>query len=269
MTVDLIVAVDDKLADKQATQMSSRAKRQRMKELLRHTCKNLQGLKVPQRDGRNRPVQIKLNSIARALGYESLEIVQDAGLDLFLDWKLGPDVLDTMLADVRGISGYMHIQRFTFRVEAQVEFLTGQQGEVGACELMPHTSFLPVGPVTDLSEDYYRNRMGISGGRPDAVRNFCEDVGHFGRHVSEVICGPADIQHFPQDFLRSHKPITPAVRPAGLGGNEGNNRNALTVEKAIKAKSAGLVIGSPIMGAADQRKAAVHVIEQILDETEV
>ena len=92
-----------------------------------------------------------------------------------------------------------------------------------------------------------------------------DDVLFFGDYVTEVICSPKDIAHFNAAFWTNHKPVTPAVRPSGLQGNTANDVNAFSVEKAIKAGSAGLIIGSPIMSAPNRRNAAELVIEQMAE----
>lgn len=265
---DLIIAIDDKFDDAEAATLSPSGLFVRARVLLLRSCDSFTGLKTPVT---GRPIQLKLNTLARVLGHECFEIIEDAGLEAFADYKIGNDVLDTLWADIRALRIFSCIKRLTFRVECPVEFLSGAElkGErrPGARELMPQTSFLPVGPVTDLRESYYADRMGLKNGRAEAMMLFGDDVEKFGPHVVETICGPVDIAHFKPSFWTTHSPITPAVRPIGLQGNEANNLNAFNVEKAIKAGSKGLVIGSPIMGSGDQRKAAQLVLDQMAEAT--
>jgi orotidine-5'-phosphate decarboxylase len=141
--------------------------------------------------------------------------------------------------------------------------LAGLGDEPGACAILPNVSFLPVGPVTDLQEHFYPGRLGLRGGRPEAMHYFGAQIMMFGNHVSELICAPPDIQHFDPEIWIDHQPVTPAVRPKGLSGNVGNNINAFDVEAAVEAGSSALVIASPIMGAENPRKAAELVISQI------
>ena len=256
---DLIVAVNLRGHSPEMIELSPERKRDRWRTQLSVVCDQFSGLVNP---CNGRPIQIKLNVSARALGTGCFEIVRDAGLNLFLDWKLGPDVLDTMWSDIGGLVGYDHIRRFTFRVETQEAFLDGKDDQSGAVAMLPNCSFLPVGPITDLPEDYFSRRQLNADSRSGAMRRFGEDVANF-RDVYEVICSPADIKYFPSGFWDTRKPITPAIRPVGLGGNTGNSGNALTVEAAIRAGSAGLVIGSPIMQAEDLRAAAELVLKQM------
>ena len=253
---DIIIGVDDDFKGMKGE--PNIAFRQRYRSLLTGVCDDFQG----------HDVQLKMNSGLRVLGHEAIEIVEEAGLEAMLDYKLGPDVLDTMLADIRALAVFTCIRRFTFRVECPVEFLTGRDSEPGARALMPNTSFLPVGPVTDLSEDYYRVRMGLHGGRSEAMRNFGIDVLNFKDNVSEVICSPRDIAYFHAGFWEDRSPVTPAVRPEGLPGNEGNNVNALNVRKAVGAGSSAIIVASPVMRSPDRRKALSMVVGQLREAEE-
>lgn len=263
--VDLIIAVDDKLNDIAAWTMDPKKKRDRLRGLFIDTCDAVTGLKVPIS---NANVQLKSNTGLRAIGHECFDIATEAGVDIFADYKLPPEVLDTLFADLRALMGYKCIKRLTFSVKNQIELLCGRlekDGTLtkGACELMPHTSFLPVGLVTDLKDDYYLKRLGFAN-RAEAMKSFEEDTLHFDTNISEVICGPKDIPLFEKDFWVCLNAVTPAVRPTGLPGNEANNLNAFDVPKAIQIGSSGLVIGSPVMDAKmGCRKATELVIGQI------
>jgi hypothetical protein len=255
----LVIGVDDKLDKPQFLNMPPKEKRLYMRTLLQSACDHFAGLWTPNGE----PVQLKLNTVLRVLGHECIDMVEAAGLGLFADYKFGQEVLDTMWADVRALRGYTCLRRITFRVECQVEFLAGMGENVGACAILPDVKFLPVGPVTDLNEQYYKLRMGLRGGRPAAMRKFGAQVMLFGEHVTEIICAPSDIKHFDAELWKNRKPVTPAVRPIGLKGNGLNSPNAFNVEKAVEAGSTALVIASPIMEADEPRSAAELVIGQI------
>ena len=255
----LVIGIDDKLDDPKVEAMHPKDKRMYLQALLKSACGCFVDLWTPNGE----PVQLKLNTVLRVLGQECIDIVEEAGLGLFADYKFGQEVLDTMWADVRALRGYNCLKRITFRYDCQVEFLAGKDGKEGACAILPGVKFLPVGPVTDLSEHFYAFRMGLSGGRAEAMQKFGAQVVQFGTHVTENICAPSDIKHFDRDFWDDHQPVTPAVRPVGLEGNPGNNPNAFNVEKAVEARSIALVIASPIMGAESPRRAAELVINQI------
>jgi hypothetical protein len=255
----LVIGIDDKLDKPQFLTMHPKDKRLYLRSLLEQACRDFRGLMTPNGE----PVQLKLNTVLRVLGHEGIEIVEESGLGLFADYKFGQEVLDTMWADIRALRGYECLKRITFRYDCQVEFLAGLNGKEGACSILPHVKFLPVGPVTDLSEHFYAFRMGLRGGRPEAMQKFGAQVLQFGPLVTENICSPADIQHFDADYWDNHDPVTPAVRPIGLEGNQGNSANAFNVEKAVGSGSVALVIASPIMGAESPREAASLVIQQI------
>lgn len=246
---DLIIGIDDTLEDLLGT--PSRLIRARFGDMIKNNCDTFQGL----------PVDLKLNVAARTVGHRYIEIIEEAGFGLFLDYKLGPDVLDTMWADMRALSGFKCIKRLTFRVECPVEFLAGHDGEMGACQILPGTKFLPVGPVTDLLPSYYE-RMGFID-RTEALGDFEHQVKFFGEHVTEVICAPSDIMRFSPNFLRDRAPVTDAVHPTGLGGNSKNNQNAFTVEKAVTAGANAIIVASPITQADSPRVAAELVLNQL------
>lgn len=257
--VDLIIGVDDQFKAAVVMNMSPHDRREYAKRILNEACEAFTGLTVP---GTGKKIQLKLNTVARVLGHQCIETVGEAGLDVFLDEKIGPDILDTLWADMRALRGYENLRRFTFRVECQPAFLCGRGQDEGACTILPNVSFLPVGPVTDLTDAYFFE-MGYRDGRPEAMLEFGYTVSKFDSCVTEVICSPGDISSFETGFWQKHKPVTPAVRPKGLKGNEANNVNAFDVEKAISAGSSGLILASPIMGAVNKRQAAEIVLEQM------
>lgn len=256
----LVIGIDDKLDKPQFLTMHPKDKRLYLRSLLQQACGDFRGLVTPNGE----PVQLKLNTVLRVLGHEGIDIVEESGLGLFADYKFAQEVLDTMWADIRALRGYECLKRITFRYDCQVEFLAGVNDKEGACAILPNVKFLPVGPVTDLHDDFYFSRMGLRGGRPEAMRRFGIEVWRFESHVEEVICAPTDIFDLDRNFFwEEHKAVTPAVRPTGLEGNSGNNANAFNVEKAVESGSVALVIASPIMGAEIPRDAASLVIRQI------
>lgn len=205
-------------------------------------------------------VQIKLNAVLRALGYRAVEMVEEAGLTMCADLKL-IDVVDTMLSDIRALAHFPCIRRLTFRVEAHIDFLRGSDGKPGACEIMPNTSFMPVGPLTDNDDEYFKERG--FGNRPRGVQLFSRHVLLFGDLTKETIMSPKDIRHLVDGFLDQHAPVTPAVRPIGLLGNERNDANALNVGDAIKAGASAIIVASPIMKAKNRMGAVNTVLDQI------
>ena len=243
----LIVAVDDKFFDlTDPDEGWVRANR-----VLLTACENLAGSGV----------QLKLNTIARILGYHhAFSLIEKSGLYVMVDMKYA-DIVDTSLADIRAISGFSCIRRVTFRVETDESFLIGSDSLEGAQSLMPNVSFLPVGPLTDNTDVYYQRRGQDS--RASALRKFFADVELFGDSVTEAIMSPVDIKLASRDFMDNHNPITPAVRPVGLKGNERNNANALNVSDAIAAGAKAIIVGSPIMQAPNPLDAVLTILDQI------
>lgn len=235
----LIVGVDESFK-KTATSSDTIT---RARRLLTETCEELKEFEV----------QIKLNTLIRVLGFEAYEIVAASGLTVFADHKFS-DIVDTILSDVRALRHYPCIKRITFRSEMHTDF------PQEALELMPGTSFIPVGVLTDNDDTYFKE-YGIAS-RADALRQFCNRVQHFSE-IIEVVMSPQDLKHLTSEFKTRYNILTPAVRPEGLSGNARNNANATTVEEAFRAGATAIIVGSPIMTAGNRKKATELVLDQI------
>ena len=133
---------------------------------------------------------------------------------------------------------------------------------------MPNVSFMAVGPLTDNDDTYFEKR-GL-GNREHGVCDFGKTVAReFGYATTETIMAPKDIAFLPSGFFDTRSPVTPAVRPVGLPGNEANDSNALNVAGAIHAGSSAIIVASPIMRSPDKMDAATRVLDQIGEAREV
>ena len=74
---DLLIGLDDKQLDLRGK--PSQRIRTRFLDMIDQACEDFQGLDV----------QLKLNVAARAYGHETIELIENAGLTVFLDYKFG------------------------------------------------------------------------------------------------------------------------------------------------------------------------------------
>jgi orotidine-5'-phosphate decarboxylase len=182
----------------------------------------------------------------------------DAGRKVFLDLKLH-DIPNTVLAAARRIAG-LGASLFT------VHCLNGQRSIehclTGLREFCTHGSLAPptmVG-VTVLTSmtDADLHGTGLVLGVEKAVENLAGQGYRAGLRTFVASAREARLikQTFPDVFL-----ITPGIRPAGSPVED--QSRAMTPGEAIPAGADALVIGRPILRAADPAAAARMVLEEI------
>jgi orotidine-5'-phosphate decarboxylase len=79
--------------------------------------------------------------------------------------------------------------------------------------------------------------------------------------VDGLVCSPAEARDLRQRLGPKIMLVTPGVRPAG--GEKGDQKRVMTPADAIKAGADYLVIGRPIIAAADPKAAAEAVVAEI------
>ncbi len=79
---------------------------------------------------------------------------------------------------------------------------------------------------------------------------------------SGIVCSPREVREVKAVFGDDLLTLVPGVRPAGA--DAGDQRRAATPSEAIAAGADYLVVGRPILAAADRRAAALAILEEMV-----
>jgi orotidine-5'-phosphate decarboxylase len=191
-------------------------------------------------------------------GPRAVETVLEQGGLVFLDLKYH-DIPNTVAGAARA-AVRMGVSMFNVHIGGGAEMmkaaLDAARQEAGS-EAMPKV--LGVTVLTSLGDAQLRDEVGM-------VRSLAEQVVFWAKQardcgLSGVVASPREIetirQHCGDDFLI----VTPGIRPAGV--EQGDQKRISTPGAAIRADADYLVVGRPITGAPDPRRAALDILEEM------
>jgi orotidine-5'-phosphate decarboxylase len=188
---------------------------------------------------------------------EGPQIIRDliaSGRQVFLELKLH-DIPNTVGAAVHEAAG-LGIAMLT------VHALGGQRmlraAIEAACAVDPSVRVVAVTVLTSMDESEL-GQVGVQGGiLPEVMRLAslaaaagCHGVVSSAREASQIR------SHFGEDFLI----VTPGVRPEGAA--HGDQARVVTPAQAIAAGASHIVVGRPIIEAADPAQAAREILSQM------
>lgn len=84
--------------------------------------------------------------------------------------------------------------------------------------------------------------------------------------VDGLVCSPHEASSFRKMFGNGPLIVTPGIRPAGA--DDADQKRIATPQMAVRAGSNFLVVGRPILGALDPRRAAREILRQIEESQE-
>jgi orotidine-5'-phosphate decarboxylase len=185
-------------------------------------------------------------------GPDAVRAVRDAGAEVFLDLKVN-DIPRTAAACVREAAKLgaslvtIHGGGGREMIRASVE----EAAEHGNPEV------LVVSALTSLDDERLRE-VGVARG----VREHALGIGRLAAEEGAhgLVLSPRELEvvrtALPHLFL-----ATPGVRPAG--SSEDDHRSVLTPAGAVLAGADLLVVGRPVIGAKDRRKAVGAILEEV------
>ena len=183
-------------------------------------------------------------------GLELAQDLVDAGLKVFLDAKL-LDIDNTVAGAVRSI------------VERGVQFATlhAYPKTMAAAVAARGDADLALLAVTVLTsmDDADLAAAGYSGGAGDLVRARAMQAKQAG--VDGIVCSPLEAARIRAAVGPGTLIVTPGVRPAGA--TAGDQKRVATPAAAIKAGADFIVVGRPILEAADRGEAARAIVAEI------
>lgn len=186
-----------------------------------------------------------------AEGPDAVRAIRDTGGHIFLDLKIN-DIPRTAAATVREAAkldiSYLTIHGFGGREMVRASAEAAAEGSV---------QLLVVSVLTSLDDDSLHDIGVKATTREQALR--------IARISAEENAGGLVLSPRELEVIRSALPhlvlCTPGVRPAGSSVDD--HRRAMTPAEAIDAGADFVVVGRPILQAADRARAASEIVEQI------
>jgi orotidine-5'-phosphate decarboxylase len=186
-------------------------------------------------------------------GLELARELAGEGIDVFLDVKL-LDIDNTIASAVRNIA------RMGVRFVTLHAYPKTMRAAVTALEDTGVTNLCLLG-VTVLTSMDEADVTAAGYGKPvrDLVTSRAADARAAG--MGGLVCSPLEAPLVRPLVGEELVIVTPGVRPAG--SDHGDQKRVMTPADAIRAGSDYLVIGRPISRAADPRRAAEAIVEEI------
>lgn len=188
--------------------------------------------------------------LAFAGGLRLVETLAGSGKKVFIDLKLH-DIGNTVARGVESLARlgatFLTVHAYPQTMKAAVEARAGSSLKILAVTVL--TSY----DADDLKEAGYR--LGVV----DLVEARARQAQALG--VDGLVCSPEEAAGLRKIVGERMKLVTPGIRPAGSA--KGDQKRAMTPARAVAAGADYLVVGRPILEAADPRAAAQAVTAEI------
>lgn len=220
-------------------------------------CELILALDVPSREdaapilrqlrGSLRWVKIGLQMFT-AYGPDYVRAVADQGFDIFLDLKLH-DIPNTVAKAVESLAP-LPIGMLTLHTSGGREMM--QAARTAQLAGKPDLLLLGVTVLTSMDATGL-SELGISTDPASQVARLGNLAVSAG--LSGLVCSPLEVSLLRSQLPSTVKLVTPGIRPAGEAGGDDQKR-IMTPADAARAGSSYIVVGRPILKAADPAAAA-------------
>ncbi len=191
--------------------------------------------------------------LAYAGGLPLVGELVNAGKKVFVDLKLH-DIGNTVASGVASLSRlgatFVTVHAYPQTMQAAVEARDGD------------TKILAVTVLTSY-DDNDLAAAGFKFGVAELVTRRARQARDIG--VDGLVCSPLEATQLRQIVGPGISLVTPGVRPAGSAAND--QKRIMTPARAIAAGSDYLVVGRPVIGAADPKAAADAIVAEIAGVT--
>jgi len=188
--------------------------------------------------------------LAYAGGLSLVERLTGEGRKVFIDLKLH-DIANTVTRGVANLARlgatFLTVHAFPQTMKAAVEGRAGSDLRILAVTVL--TSYND----GDLEEAGYAFGVG------DLVERRARQARELG--IDGLVCSAEEVQRLRAIVADPMCLVTPGIRPAG--GDPGEQKRVMTPGRAIAAGADYLVVGRPVLGAADPRAAALAIQAEI------
>jgi orotidine-5'-phosphate decarboxylase len=192
--------------------------------------------------------------LAYAGGLPLARELAKSGKKVFIDLKLH-DIGNTVARGVESVASlgatFLTVHAYPQTMKAAVEARAGSSLKILAVTVL--TSY----DDRDLHTAGYR--LGVS----DLVQARAEQAREIG--IDGLVCSPEEAANLRRIVGDAIHLVTPGIRPAGA--DAGDQKRIMTPARAIAAGSDYLVVGRPVMEAADPKAAAEAIVAEIVQAT--
>ncbi|MCX8107319.1 MAG: orotidine-5'-phosphate decarboxylase [Verrucomicrobiae bacterium] len=203
---------------------------------------------------------VKIGSeLFTAAGPDIVRAIRAEGVEVFLDLKFH-DIPNTVARAVEA-AVRLNVQMLTVHTSGGLEMLRAAQEAAERAALQAHVHPPVVLGVTVLTSltDTSLQQLGINSTAADQVRRLASLAVQAG--LGGVVCSPIEIP-----VVRSLAPpgfelVTPGIRAPGSPPDD--QKRTRTAAEALAAGATRLVIGRPIVAAADPCKAALAILDSL------
>lgn len=190
-----------------------------------------------------------------AYGPNYVREVVGMGFDVFLDLKLH-DIPNTVAKAVESL-GPLPIKMLTLHTSGGGEMM---RAAVAAQQKSnPHLLLLGVTVLTS-TDAAGLNELGITASPADHVSRLGQLAVTAG--LRGLVCSPLEVELLRRTLPGSTQLITPGIRPASEAGSDDQKR-VMTPTDAARAGSSYIVVGRPILMAADPAAAARAILAEL------
>ncbi|WP_081505083.1 orotidine-5'-phosphate decarboxylase [Paenibacillus senegalensis] len=197
-----------------------------------------------------------------AAGPSFVYSLKEQGYHVFLDLKMH-DIPNTVRGGAESITRLgvdvfnVHAAGGVKMMEAAME---GVAKAASASESQPKV--IAVTQLTSTNEHTLHHEIGIVKPMADAVLHYASLAKQAGLHG--VVASPQEVDLIKGSLGSSFITVTPGIRPSGAA--IGDQSRVMTPKQAFDQGTDYVVIGRPITGAPDPRKAMEMIIEELLSE---
>ena len=194
-----------------------------------------------------------------SLGQPVLEEMSERHKKVFLDLKLH-DIPNTVARSIKSLCRFapamttIHAAGGPSMLKAAVE--AAQEG--AAQWQLPRPKLLGITVLTSISEEEWTVIGSTRSVRDSVLRlaSLCKEAG-----VDGVVASPQEAAAIRAACGKDFLIVTPGIRPAN--GEQGDQSRVATPGQALRDGADFLVVGRPILAAADPRAAAQSIIEEM------
>ena len=228
------------------------------------SCDLILALDVPTREaaapilrqlrGQLRWVKIGLQMFT-AYGPNYVREVAGMGFNIFLDLKLH-DIPNTVAKAVESL-GPLPIQMLTLHTAGGGDMM--RAAKAAQQKTNPNLLLLGVTVLTS-TDDAGLREIGLNATSPDQVARLGQLAADSG--LRGLVCSPLEVAMLRQQLPAGIQLITPGIRPASEAGSDDQKR-VMTPADAARAGSTYIVVGRPILQAADPAAAARSILAEL------